>query len=69
MKKVMPKKTDEFTVKYHVLTFECPYCGAENEIHLEEDALFIDKTDSCYKCKREFHILYMGDKIDQSFPF
>ena len=69
MKKVMPKKTDEFMVKYHVLTFECPYCGAENEIHLEEDALFIDRIDPCYKCKREFHILYTGEQIDQSFPF
>ena len=64
MKRVIPQKTDQYSVTYHVLTFECPYCGAENEIHLEEDALFIERDDKCYRCKEEFHITYIGEKID-----
>ena len=47
-------KTNDWQISEYVVRVKCPYCG--NEMNFYESIKFIDKTDYCTNCGKEFVI-------------
>lgn len=52
--KTVKIKTNDWQVSEYFIRVKCPYCG--NEMNFYEFNKFIDKTDYCTNCGKEFAI-------------